>query len=145
MTDLVNGATLGTSATLPATIDAAGYDALTFTAIGNVIDIGEVGKAYNIVAHQQVGLSYPEKLKGIYDIGNITITLGRVIADAGQVLLQAALLASASYSFKITLPSTNTIEITAKVIKAGEGPIAADGVETTIVELAVDPESLLER
>ena len=145
MTDLVNGTTLGTSAGLPATIDAAGYDALSYTSIGNVLDVGELAKAYNIVAHQVVGNRYPEKLKGNYDIGNVTITLGRVIADAGQVLLQTALGVDVSYSFKVTLPSTNTGEFTAKVIKASTGPVAPDGVETTIVELAIDPETLLER
>ena len=144
MTDLVNGTTLGSSAVLPATYDATGYNALTFTTIANVLDIGELGKAYNIVAHQVVANRYPEKLKGNYDIANVTLTLGRVIGDAGQVIIQAGLAADTSYSFKITLPSGNTGQFTAKVIKAGTGSIAADGVETTVVELAIDPQSLVE-
>jgi len=144
MTALVNTTTISTSAVLPATYDATGYNALTFTAIANVLDIGELAKAYNIVAHQTIDNRYPEKLKGNYDIANVTLTLGRVIGDAGQVLLQAALAADTSYSFKIALPSGNAGQFTAKVIKAGTGAIAADGVETTVAELAIDPQTLVE-
>lgn len=145
MTDTTNESTLGTSATLPATIDAAGYDALTFTDIVNILDVGEVAKLYNTILHQTVGLRYPEKLKGNYDIPEVTMTLGRVIADAGQVLIQTALSVDVSYAFEITFGSANSANFTAKIMKAGTGPIAADGVETTLVTLAIDPESLLER
>jgi len=144
MTDLVNGTTLDVSAALPASFNAAGYNALTFVTVGNIIDMGEIGKAYNAIAHQVVGKRYPEKLKGNYDIGNLTITLGKVIADAGQVIIAAGLAADTSYSFKITLPSGNTGQITGKVLKAARGGIAADGVETLVVDIAIDPESLVE-
>ena len=139
-----NGATLGASATLPATFDGAGYAAVTFTALGEVVDIGELAKAYNIITHQPVGQDYPDKLKGTYDIGNISITLGRDSADGGQVLLQAALASDNSYSFELVLPSGDTGNFTAKVIKAGLGSVASDGVETTVVELAVDAGTLYE-
>jgi hypothetical protein len=144
MTNLVNGSTFGTSATLPATIDTAGYAAVVFTLVGDIIDIGEVAKAYNVVAHQPVGERFPTKLKGDYDISNLTVTIGRDISGAGQILLQTALGVDVSYSFEITLPSGNIGNFTGKVIKAGTGPIAADGVETTLLEIAIDPETLLE-
>lgn len=138
------GTTIGASATLPATIDSLGYSALTFVDIGEVIDIGELAKAYNIVAHQSAGRGYPQKLKDVYDIGNISLTVGRVSANLGQVELQAALGSSASYAFEIALPSGDFGFFTAKVIKAGIGAVASGNVETTVVELAIDPESLFE-
>lgn len=146
MTDVsvTTGATMGLSATLPATFTKVGYDALTFIDIGEVIDVGELAKAFNVINHQTVGRAYPQKLKDTYDIANITLTLGRAFDDAGQVALATALAASASYAFNITLPSGDIGEFTGKVIKAGLGAVASGSVATTTVEIAVDPESLFE-
>ena len=146
MTDVsvTTGTTFGMSATLPATYDLAGYTAVTMTAIAEVIDVGELAKMWNVVSHQAVGRAYPQKLKDTYDIANITLTLGRVSSDTGQALLQTALASSASYSFELTLPSGDYANVTGKVIKAGIGAVASGNVETTIVELAIDPETLFE-
>lgn len=149
MTDVATttGTTVGMSATLPTTYDgevATGYPSLTFTDIGEVIDVGELAKAFTVINHQTVGRAYPQKLKDTYDIANITITLGRVSTDAGQALLQTALASDASYAFQMTLPSGDTGSITAKVIKAGIGAVASGNVETTMVELAIDAETLFE-
>lgn len=146
MTDVstTTGATVGVSATLPATFDSLGYAAVVFTDLGEVVDVGELAKSFNVVSHQSVGRAYPQKLKDVYDIANVTLTIGRVTTDAGQVLLQAALAASASYSFQLTLPSGDIGSFTGKVIKAGIGAVASGAVETTVVEIAIDPESLFE-
>lgn len=141
------GTTLGMSAVLPTTYDAdagTGYGSLTFTDIGEVIDVGELAKAFNVVSHQTVGRAYPQKLKDTYDIANITITLGRVSSDTGQALLQTALASSASYSFKLTLPSGDYGAVTGKIIKAGIGGSASGNIETTVVEIAIDAETLFE-
>jgi hypothetical protein len=146
MTDVsaATGTTLGVSAGLPATFDAAGYDALTFTDLGEVIDIGELGKAFNVVNHQTVGRAYPQKLKDTFDIANISLTLGRVSTDAGQVLLQTALAEKVSYAFELLLPSGDRGAFTGQVIKAGIGALASGNVETTMIEIAIDPETLFE-
>jgi len=147
MTDVsINtGTTIGMSATLPATFDSVGYAAVgSITNIGEVIDSGEAAKAYNTIAHQAVGRAYPQKLKDTYDVANITLTLGRYDADTGQALLQTALAAAASYTFKILLPSGGITWFTGKVIKAGLGGVATGKVGTTVVEIAVDPESIFE-
>lgn len=137
-----NGTTMGVSAVLPGSFDASGYDALTFTSIGEVIDVGELGKVFNIISHQPLAGSYPTKIKGVYDISDLDLTVGRITADAGQVLVAAGLAASASYSFKLTLPSGDVGEFTGKITKAAIGSVASDGIETTVVSIAVDPESL---
>jgi len=140
----MNGTTIGTSAALPATYNAAGYGALTFTNIGEVLDIGELAKTYNLITHQTLGRNYPEKIKGTFDIPNVTLTLGKIAADGGQAALQTALAAAASYAFVISLPSGNSGSFTGKVVKAGQGAVAVDGVETTVVDIAIDPKSLFE-
>lgn len=149
MTDVstTTGTTIGGSAALPTTYDAdaiTGYGSITFTDIGEVIDVGELAKAYAIINHQSVGRSYPQKLKDTYDIANISLTLGRVSANLGQVLLQTGLNTSASYAFELGLPSGDTGFFTAKIIKAGIGPVTSGAIETTVVELAIDPETLFE-
>jgi len=146
MTDVsvTTGTTLGLDSAAPATIDAGGYVALSFDDIGEVIDVGELAKAFNIVSHQSVGRAYPQKLKDTYDIANITLTVGRVTSDTGQVALQAALAATASYSFELALASGDIGYFTGKVVKAGIGGVASGAVETTVIEIAVDAESLVE-
>jgi len=139
-----NGTTVGISATLPATYDGTGYGVPVFTTLGQVLDVGEIAKAYSVIAQQHVGLDYPEKLKGTYDIANVTLNLSSDSADAGQVIALAALASANSYSFKFTLPSGDLAYITAKVVKFGQGAIATNGVESKVLEIAVDPQSLYE-
>lgn len=149
MTDVsvTTGTTLGMSATLPTTYDdnvTTGYASLTFTDIGEIIDVGEIAKMYNAINHQTVGRAYPQKLKDTYDIANVTLTLGRVSTDTGQALLQTALASTASYAFEMVLPSGDTANVTGKVLKAGIGAVASGNIETTVVEIAIDPETLFE-
>lgn len=139
-----NGTIISVSATLPATYDGTGYGVPVFTAVGEVVDMGEISKAFTVVTHQPLGVDYPTKLKDVYDIGNISMTIGKIDTDAGQLLLKAALASDNSYSFKVTLPSGDLAYFTAKVLKAGTGAISTGSVTTMPVELAVDPQSLYE-
>jgi len=138
------GATIGVSSALPATFDAAGYNALTFTSVGEVVDVGELAKVWAMVNHQSVSRQFPQKLKDTYDIANVTMTLARDFDDAGQVIIAAGLDATTCYSFKITLPSGDTAEFTALIVKSGLGAVASGAVSTTMIELGVDAESLFE-
>ena len=52
------GAKLSISAALPATWDKAGFEALTFTELGNVVNLGDWGKTWNETTFEPV--SYPE-------------------------------------------------------------------------------------
>lgn len=141
-----NGTVVSVSANLPATYDNAGYTdvGVVYTTLGEVVDVGEIAKSFTTVTHQPLDQDYPDKLKDVYDIGDVTITLGKVDSDAGQVLLQTALASDASYTFKVAMASGAAAYITAKVLKAGLGAISSGGISTTSVSLAVDPESLFE-
>lgn len=144
---LNTGTTIGLSATLPTTYDdnvTTGYASLTFTLIGEVVDVGEIAKTFAVIAHQAVTRAYPHKLKDTYDIPDIPINIGKFDTDAGQILLQSALAASASYAFEVTLPGGSVANFTGKVTKAGIGSIATGGVSMTTVNLAIDPETLFE-
>lgn len=143
-TSVNNGTTVGISATLPATYDAAGYAVPVITDLGEAVDIGEIAKAFAMVNHQALANDYPTKHKDTYDISDVSITFGRDTSDAGQVILQTALASDASFTFKVLLPSTDTAFFTAKVTKAGLGAISSGSVSSTVVTLAIDPQTLYE-
>ena len=89
MTITAAGSTLAIAATLPATQDAAGYTALTYTEVGNVEKIGGLGATFAKVEFQP--LKGPkQKLKGSADYGSLQPTVGHDAADAGQTLLRTA-------------------------------------------------------
>ena len=141
------GATVGISATLPTTYDddvGTGYASLTFIDIGEIVDVGEIAKVWEEVSHQAVGRSYPQKLKDTYNIDTVSLTVGRVTSDTGQAALQTALDSVDSAAFEVTMNGGDVINFTGKVMKAGVGEISAGGIETTVVDISPDPETLFE-
>lgn len=101
------------SASLPATYDATGYNALTYTLVGEVTDMGEVGREYNIVNHTPISNRKVQKIKGSYDPGSITLQYARDYSDAGQSLLATAVASDNAYSVQITLQNGKKLYFTA--------------------------------
>lgn len=100
------GSVLAVSASAPATEDAAGYAALTYTEVANVSNLGDIGASFNKVEFQP--LNGPKlKLKGSRDEGMINPSIALDDDDAGQALLRTASEdnTGAYVSVKITLPS----------------------------------------
>lgn len=96
---VTNGTQFFICATLPATYDAAGYAALTFTKLRGVRSIGDIGAAYNLIESNVIGGIRHNKRSGN---AILTVELEVIsIDDAGQTLLKAAFAASASYSYKV--------------------------------------------
>lgn len=99
------GTALAISAGAPATQDAAGYAALTWTEIGQIEKIGAIGATTNKVEFQP--LKGPkQKHKGSTDYGSLQPSLAHDDEDAGQTLLRTASEPenNAKYSFKATYP-----------------------------------------
>lgn len=97
------GTTLGVTASAPATLDSAGYGALTYTNIGEVTDLGSFGKTFTLVTHNPLGNRQTIKRKGSYNNGALTLKMARVPTDSGQALLIAARDTDAVYTFVVTL------------------------------------------
>ena len=98
------GSALAISVATPATFDATGYAALTFTEIGQIEKIGALGAAFAKV--EFTPLKGPkQKHKGSVDYGSLQPSLAHDDADAGQTLLRTAGADATSklYSFKVTL------------------------------------------
>lgn len=101
--DTAAGAVISFSAALPATVDAAGYVALTFTAAVEVTAVGEFGRMYALVKHQPLATRGVKKAKGSFDDGQIKPTMAFDKADAGQLILETAELSDLAISIKIIL------------------------------------------
>jgi hypothetical protein len=124
------GSTVYLSAGVPATIDGAGFAALTYTKINEVTDIGAIGPKVAMVTHVPVDQSVTYKLKTITDNGSVQLKGARATSDAGQTLLQAAVASFAPYALKIVL-QTGTI-IYSQVLALGYNTtIGTAGVVTT--------------
>lgn len=96
------GTTLKISASTPATFDSAGYAALSYTTVGEITNVGEFGRVYNLVTHNPVASRGTVKKKGSFNDGQLALMLGLDTDDAGQILMKAAALSDSDYSFLVT-------------------------------------------
>ena len=96
------GATIGCVVGAPATVDAAGFGALTYVPSGKIVSWGEVGDtAADITVETLEGRV--EHVNGARDGGAIAFTF-RHDTDAGQAILKAQSNTNNEVSFKITDP-----------------------------------------
>lgn len=71
--------------------DAAQFAALsTWQNVGRISNMGEFGASASEVNFNDVSRRVTQKLKGVVDMGNQTIEIGRDIADLGQLIIEAA-------------------------------------------------------
>lgn len=131
------GTTIAVSASTPATFDAAGYNALSWTAVGEVVNLGEFGREYNLITHNPVGSRGTVKLKGSFNEGQIALQVGLDTDDAGQILMKAAALSDNNYSFRITTQNGDKYYFQAQVMsfKVGVGGVDDITSATTTLEL----------
>ena len=98
------GSTLAISAATPASQDAAGFTALTFTEVGQLEKIGTFGANFAKIDFQP--LKGPkQKYKGSADYGALQPSYAIDSSDAGQTLRQTSADDESQklYSFKVTL------------------------------------------
>lgn len=138
------GATISIGSGTPATFNKVGYDALTFTEIGEVSNIsGDLGKVFSLATFQLLKERGLVKRKGGYNNGAVTVEYGYHRSDTGQAALVTAANADATYAFKIILEDADTTEIFFMAMAMG-APInigGADDFLTSAVVLEVDSES----
>lgn len=96
------GTTLQVAASAPATFDAAGYAALAYSAVGEITDMGEFGRVYNLISHNPLATRSTQKRKGSFNEGALNLQLGLDTDDAGQVILKTAVDDDEPVSCKVT-------------------------------------------
>ena len=108
MTDVVYshaGVTVAVSTTIANTdLDQAGFEALTFTNVGNIGSIGEYGINTNMISYDTMDTLVTRKAKGITNAGDPQLECARADDDGGQILLIAAGAPDAfdAYAFEVT-------------------------------------------
>lgn len=134
------GSFLSVSATLPATHDATAFAMLSWTEVGEITDLGEFGREYNLVTHNPLKDRRTVKRKGSYNDGSITLQMARNVTDAGQVLMQTAKDDDASYAVKITFQDATAVYTTAQVMsyKTTIGSVDQITMATTVLEIDND-------
>ncbi len=96
---------ISTTAAASTVDDVAGYEALTFTEVKEVEDIGNLGDVSSEVTGAAIGDSRIRKAKGARNAGTMNvICFDSVPMDAGQIVVIAAEATDDNYAFKIELP-----------------------------------------
>ena len=132
------GTTIGISAALPATYVQAAFAALTYTEIGEVSDLGEFGREYNIVKFNPLKDRRTVKRKGSFDDGTVQVQLAKAATDAGQILLKSAVNSDVSHSVKIVLQDGTTFYFTAQVSSSTVNVGNVDQITSSTFKLEID-------
>jgi len=103
------GSTLAVSASAPATFDASGYGALTFTDVGGFDDLGTIGDGYEMQSFDSI-VDGRIPFRGIQDGGSFELNMADDPTDAGQIIMKAAFdagkgTAAEKISVEITAPN----------------------------------------
>ena len=136
------GTKLFISASAPATYNSTGFAALTFTEIGEVSEMGEFGRQYNLVTFNTLGDRRTVKRKGSYNDGTIACQMARVPDDAGQTILTTAVNSDSSYSIKIKLQDGTVFYTSAQVMSYTTNIGNVDQITSATVNLEIDNDIL---
>ena len=85
------------------------YEALTWTGVGEIEDLGEFGDESEQVTFTSLADSRVRKLKGPRDAGAMTVVVGDDMLDAGQIAMEAAEASHLDYNFKVELNDAVTL------------------------------------
>lgn len=102
-----------------ATLSAAGYEALTFVEIGDVVTPPSISEEVGMPTQQYVNRTRAAHQKGVYTGAASEIVVGYDYDDAGQLILYTASRAKGTYAIKVELTdSPNTVTHTNTVVYA---------------------------
>lgn len=132
------GTIVAISASLPATEDATGFTALTYTEIGEVTNLGDVGITYTPVNLTTLKERRTQKFKGSYTGGDVPLEVAEYDLDAGQAILRTALGSDNSYSFKITHQNGTDDYFTGKVMSLMTGVGGPDAIKMARISISHD-------
>jgi hypothetical protein len=135
------GSTIAISAATPATFNAAGYGALTFTTIGEVTDLGEFGRDYALVTHNPIATRGTVKRKGSFNEGTMDMKLGLDTDDAGQILAKAAAQSDNDYSIKVATQNGDVYYFQAQVMSFKVNIGSVDQVTQASIKLELTTNS----
>lgn len=125
----------------PATIDAAGFGALTFTNVGEITELPEYGANAEVVSHQPLATGRTEKYKGFINNGSMSIQCARDSDDAGQALLALGVTGinkNVEHSFRITYQDGSIDYFTGKIFSYTKNPGGANSMVGSSVQVEIN-------
>lgn len=140
---------ISTTTTEPATYDAAGYAALTYSQICPLQSIGAFGTTYESVTFDDICTGLRTKIKGINDNGDMEVVAGYDDTNAGQgyAVTAANDASAANYHFKVTLNNKqnltgtdSTFYFSGKVMSATVTPGTASDIVTRTFNIGINTE-----
>lgn len=132
------GSRLYVSPAGPATYDQAAFALLTWTEIGELSEMGEFGRQYNLVTFNILGDRRTVKRKGSYNDGTISAQMARVPSDAGQVILTAAVNSDVSVGVKVVLQDGTVFYMTAQIMSYTTNIGNVDQITSATVNFEID-------
>jgi hypothetical protein len=131
------GTTLSIGA-YPATYDAAGFAAVSWTAVAEITDLGSFGKTYTEVKHTSLTQRQTKKFKGSYDNGQLQLKMAKLASDAGQQEMLTALASDSSYAFKVVLQDGTHEYFSGKVMSYVNAVGNVDQITGADATIAID-------
>lgn len=126
------------SAGVPATFNAAGYAALTFTTVGEITDMSGFGVTWSNSTGNQLALRGTQKKKSVRDPGNLDLTLNLDTDDAGQILMKTARdSATGVYAASVVMPNGDIYYCQVLVNSFSVEGMAQDGKQSATSSCAV--------
>ncbi len=134
------GSSIAICLSAPATETEAGYEALTFEEVGEVVDIPEFGKEYNLVTHNPLSDRRTRKKKGSYNLGAFTLNMARAPGDAGQADMITGLDEDEPPSFRVGLQDGTFMYFRALIMSYKTGIGTVDQITAASAMLEIDSE-----
>lgn len=144
MSDVVSsvGTVVSVSANSPATYDAAGFAALSWSACGELAELPAFGAEAALATHTPLATGIVAKRRGSLNYGSVALTMALSDADGGQTVLQDAAEAGAGLdaqvSVKVELVNGEVQYFTAQVMSYRTNVGNADAITMAEVTLEID-------
>ena len=122
------GTLLSVSASLPLTETATAYGAITYTPVGKVESVGAGGKSRQEITFIDLETGEEEVFGGSVSYGSRSIGIGEVLADAGQVILEAAFTGNSKVAIEIERPDGSLRYFTARVMSFNDQGFTANDI-----------------
>lgn len=144
-TKTLSGTIVSISAGVPASYNQAGFAALTFTEIGEIVSPPSGGgRTYEDVSYNLLKDRATVHLKGTYDEAETNFEIVTKRSDAGQTLLRAAHLSDDYYAFMVQYPDGDIDYYQARVYGVVDDQADANSVRRKSITIRKHPQGMVE-
>lgn len=139
------GTVVSVSASAPATFDAAGFAALTYTICGELAELPAYGSEAALATHTPLRTGIVAKRRGSVNYGSITLPMAYSDSDGGATILRTAGDAlpgnNSLISFKVTLKNGDIQYFQGQIMSFKTNVGNADAI--TMCEVSVEITSVI--